>query len=405
MGRKGQKQETTDRYEVFISYRRGSGAAEARLIRAALEQHGLRVFLDVTSLGSGHFDESLLKAISEAPHFIVVLSPHAMERCVDEKDWLRQEISTAISSQRNVVPVMLPGFAFPEGLASDIADLQRYQGVEYSHTFFEATVEKILELLGAQPRRDRYGEPALTFPALGAFARRHVLGLCLVALLVAGAGTGLYEWLWNSPRARMLHTIGDLKAQFHDAVNAMVLSGPGDRGAAQPYISRAEADVNSLMQADPNNGDALYYSGELKRIKNSTLFTPKSCLIPAGLKSAPELDPYESDFFQYLDHEQKLPESEKGGSDSSDICYSRVNGYCPQRTAWINHLLANDFYDEALLTKDSKNRQQKLEMAISFAETAEKLYQNSEGVKGFSQCTATTDLIHLAKNKLGATRP
>jgi hypothetical protein len=42
-------------YDVFISYRRDKGGAEARLIRAALAERGLRVFLDVTDLSKRHF--------------------------------------------------------------------------------------------------------------------------------------------------------------------------------------------------------------------------------------------------------------------------------------------------------------------------------------------------------------
>jgi TIR domain-containing protein len=47
--------EASNQYDVFISYRRENGAAEARLIRAVLREKNVRVFLDVDDLKSGAF--------------------------------------------------------------------------------------------------------------------------------------------------------------------------------------------------------------------------------------------------------------------------------------------------------------------------------------------------------------
>jgi len=55
--------------DVFISYRRDGGSAEARLIRSALGERGLNTFLDVTSLTHGMFDESRkLASFSSSSH-------------------------------------------------------------------------------------------------------------------------------------------------------------------------------------------------------------------------------------------------------------------------------------------------------------------------------------------------
>src|ERR1700730_7164570 len=35
-------------------------------------------------------------------HFLVLLTPSALEHCGDPKDWLRREIETAMESRRNV---------------------------------------------------------------------------------------------------------------------------------------------------------------------------------------------------------------------------------------------------------------------------------------------------------------
>src|SRR6266404_3234295 len=137
-------------YDVFISYRQSEAGAEARLIRAALAEYGLRVFLDVTDLSRGHFDEALLQYIAATPSFIVILSPNALDPCVEKKeDWMRREIACAILTQRIIIPVILPEFKFPTRLSDDIKDVSRHQGVKYSHHFFEGVIDKILQLVGA----------------------------------------------------------------------------------------------------------------------------------------------------------------------------------------------------------------------------------------------------------------
>ena len=142
----------SDKYDVFISYRRLGGAAEARLIQDKLLQRNLRVFLDVDELRPGHFDKSLLSCIEATPNFIVILSPGCLQRCADEGDWMRQEIAQAMRTGRTIIPVMLHGFAFPEPetLPPDIRALPTYHGVSYSHDFFAATVAKIVQYLDAE---------------------------------------------------------------------------------------------------------------------------------------------------------------------------------------------------------------------------------------------------------------
>lgn len=134
-------------YDLFISYRRENGAAEARLLRERLMAQGWSVFLDVANLRHGYFDEALLTHIAGAPNFLVVLSPQALDRCVNADDWLRREIAQAIQTRRNIIPLMLPGFTWPAGLPDDIQLLPRHQGIEYSHTYFEEMVARIVESL------------------------------------------------------------------------------------------------------------------------------------------------------------------------------------------------------------------------------------------------------------------
>ena len=60
------------KYDVFISYRRKTGADDARLLQQALRARGYEVFFDYESLRDGKFDERIFAAIDEAPVFILM---------------------------------------------------------------------------------------------------------------------------------------------------------------------------------------------------------------------------------------------------------------------------------------------------------------------------------------------
>lgn len=153
--------------DVFISYRRSGSAEAARAIRAELRRRRLRVLLDVDSLPSGHFDQTLLRHIAGTPNFVVVLSPGCLERCRDERDWLRAEVAQAIRTGRNIVPVVMPGFEFPdaEELPEDMRALHTHQRVKYDHDYFDAMIEKLAGYLVGSRAAAPHGDAPPPAPA------------------------------------------------------------------------------------------------------------------------------------------------------------------------------------------------------------------------------------------------
>src|SRR5215470_19571508 len=135
-----------DRIEktVFISYRRTT-VAWALNIYQNLTQHGYDVFFDFQGIASGDFERVILANVRARAHFVVLLTPSALERCSEPGDWLRREIETALDTQRNIVPLMFEGFDFgapaiAPHLTGKLADPKRYNalsvpGAEY---FFAA---------------------------------------------------------------------------------------------------------------------------------------------------------------------------------------------------------------------------------------------------------------------------
>ena len=132
---------------VFISYRR-TNAFMALAIYQHLTAQGYDVFLDYTGIASGDFESSILENVRARSHFLIVLTPSALERLAEPGDWLRREIETAIESGRNIVPLMFEGFDFgsptvAKQLTGALAVLPRYQGLGVPPEYFDAAMEKL----------------------------------------------------------------------------------------------------------------------------------------------------------------------------------------------------------------------------------------------------------------------
>src|SRR5262245_39309055 len=132
---------------VFISYRR-TNVPWALAIYQHLTQHGFDVFFDYQSVASGDFEQVILESIKARAHFIVLLTPSALQRCGDPGDWLRREIETALATQRNIVPVMLEGFDFAtpvlgKHLTDKLAGLKSYNALRVPAEYFDEAMVRL----------------------------------------------------------------------------------------------------------------------------------------------------------------------------------------------------------------------------------------------------------------------
>lgn len=132
---------------VFISYRR-TNFPWALNIYQDLTHHGYDVFFDYQSINSGDFDKVILDNIKARAHFIVVLTPSALDRCKEPEDWLRREIETAIAEKRNIIPLMMEGFDFgspsvAQALIGELATLRSKNGLPIYAAYFFEGMEKL----------------------------------------------------------------------------------------------------------------------------------------------------------------------------------------------------------------------------------------------------------------------
>ena len=132
---------------VFLSYRR-TNIPWALAIFQNLRHHGYDVFFDYNGIASGDFERIILGNIKARAHFLILLTPSALERCSDPGDWLRREIETALASQRNTIPLMLEGFDFgtpviASQLTGALAALRHYNGLSIPPEYFEEAMARL----------------------------------------------------------------------------------------------------------------------------------------------------------------------------------------------------------------------------------------------------------------------
>ncbi len=144
-------------YDVFLSYRREMGSAEARVLQSSLQARGKQCFLDATE---GVADPSrLLQQVAQIPNFLVILHPGALDQC-GETDWLRLEICHALRSGRKIILVMLPGFVYPQNLPEDIRALMSYPGIVYNLRALEPMLAEIVSSIDSvQAPQPQYVAP------------------------------------------------------------------------------------------------------------------------------------------------------------------------------------------------------------------------------------------------------
>ena len=139
------------KYDIFISYRRDGGDTLAQLIYDRLTDRGYSVFLDIESLRSGKFNEKLFSVIDECRDVVVILPPDSLERCRNEGDWLFLELTHALQERKNIIPVMMKGFEWPDDMPEGLEELPDFNGIQDSKDYFDAVIDKMTTLLQSRP--------------------------------------------------------------------------------------------------------------------------------------------------------------------------------------------------------------------------------------------------------------
>ena len=139
-------------YDIFISYRRESGEDKARILNQFLSAAGYRVFFDHEAGMTGEFETEILAAVEIAPVFLMLLTPHCFDRCVNDGDWVSREVELAVKLNKHIIPIR-PNYNFdfalmPAGLPEHVMRLKDKEFAEIDfHKNFKPTAESMIETM------------------------------------------------------------------------------------------------------------------------------------------------------------------------------------------------------------------------------------------------------------------
>jgi hypothetical protein len=191
--------------KIFVSYRRDDSASSAARIRDRLARvfGEANVFMDVDQILPGQrFEEELDKAVTQCDVLLAVIGPRWLEllsarQYTEDRDFVCEEISTALTYGIVVIPVLVEKAALPtkNKLPEDIRGLLLHQKHEVTHERFGRDVEDLITAIRVgrkalwASRRERTNEMLGRRP--NHFVRDVVVILGLLSLISFAV---LYFW-------------------------------------------------------------------------------------------------------------------------------------------------------------------------------------------------------------------
>ena len=168
----------------------------------------------------------------------------------------------------------------------------------------------------------------------------------------------------------LVDTSRELRKEYNEVRNAQ-----GDQIKPE-HFARASFLVGFLQRIDDQNGHAFYFSGEMRR----RLGRP---------------DESHQFFYRYFEQQATLKDAHRDGGAGAEVCYDRPRGYCAQRSGWVHHLLASDFYNKGLVSQD------RAEKRVQFEKASQQAAASLEDFpEGFVQEKPTKVLLALAAEEL-----
>jgi len=224
---------------IFVSYRRDDARqAAGRLADNLAEQFGSeRIFRDVETIELGvDFTKALHQALNSCVVMLVLIGRNWLDiraadgtrRLDDAKDWIRQEIVSALQRDIRVVPVLVDGAALPDekDLPADLQPLVRRQALELDDSRWKGDLQRLVTMLSKLPGLQPLPSPSLPGPA------------AVPAPAPTPGSSRKKWWLWGGVAA--LVVIGAIDAQLENG---------GD--AVAPFVAPQPVSPQSVPQPVP----------------------------------------------------------------------------------------------------------------------------------------------------------
>src|SRR6185295_19219173 len=144
---------------IFISYRRDDSSGHAgRLFDKLVDRFGKdRIFMDIDTIEPGEdFVKVIEEAVASCEVLIAVIGRSWLStagrntgRFENPNDFVRLEITTALSRDIRVIPVLVQRASMPkpQDLPADLATLTRRNAIELSDLRWQSDVEQLIEVL------------------------------------------------------------------------------------------------------------------------------------------------------------------------------------------------------------------------------------------------------------------
>jgi hypothetical protein len=186
------------------------------------------------------------------------------------------------------------------------------------------------------------------------------------------------EYAQQLPKEDSARILTGAGVKLRDRFNAAIGRKPPFRNQD---FDPSEDIIYIIKKLDPNNGHGLYLSGEIERSLG-------------GLSKGRQR------FYEYL-------ELEKGRTRNGEVGVTACRnseGFCRERTAWIFHLLANDFYQYGRSLKSAGRPALEYRAAFSTAlkhACSAIAYFPPNGFSDALQATGTRSLERMLSEELG----
>jgi hypothetical protein len=144
---------------IFISYRRDDSAGYARAIYNQLVKYFSedRIFMDAETIEPGlEFDKAIQLALDHCDIFLAIIGKHWLGkleennmRINDPNDFVRAEISIALSRDIRVIPILLDGTPMPDEklLPEPLIPLVRRHAFEINSSRFNFDLDRLIKII------------------------------------------------------------------------------------------------------------------------------------------------------------------------------------------------------------------------------------------------------------------
>ena len=259
-----------DSSKIFINYRREDTSGYAGRIADALatEFGENNIFVDVTKIDTGSdFTEVITQALDQS-RYLLILIGNTWLNCKDSAgnrrldnhdDFVRKEISLAISRKIKIIPVLLENAQMPDAneLPDDIKQVCKWQAISITDSRWKFDVERLIKSINLRKKL---------------FVFNHKLLLPLLFVLVAAITFGIWK------RSSNENTDPSTPKDFYR--NAKMFELSGDFASAQkaykqylkfnlPYIDPHISYQSMLKSQEGINAARQEYSALLSTSPNA----------------------------------------------------------------------------------------------------------------------------------------